>query len=181
MGIMTAKSNKAVKISQIRSKIMDYHVLTLLHAYNKLDKGINMSSRLVDGLIEGSYSNHSDSVFSQTDKIITLLKAKSQLIILKDVIEKMLVELGGEERAILVLKYIKGLTSKEITEKLYLSLRTYFRRIKSALLKFEKVLKKNGYDSVWFLDYADNPFLKESITKGKKGTEKLFSFELKAS
>jgi len=110
-----------------------------LTIYKYLPALISSMDRLVEirGVGSSNYNNtFLDTTLNQTKSILTLIERKVLLINLKVATNNVLGKLKPEYSKLLILRYIDGFSVKDITEKLKLNPRTYFRRINSALKMF---------------------------------------------
>ena len=86
------------------------------------------------------------STYFQTNQMIELIERKRKLINLKVAVEDALARLSTNDKRLLVLSYVDGVTSVIIAQIMGISLRTFFRRKVSALYKFSDEMKLIGFD-----------------------------------
>lgn len=112
----------------------------LTYAYDKLieTRAFNSGSSTCNNM---SFNN----VMNVADNIINLSERKVTLINLKLITEKALKNIDRNMARLLILKFIDGKKSVEIAEKFNVCLRTFFRKVKTALDSFTKALNRLGY------------------------------------
>lgn len=88
----------------------------------------------------------------QVESIIRLIRQKNQLLNIYNVLTKALNGVEEHERKIIVWRYVKGVSVKQLMQKLELNKGAYYDRINKALNNFEKILQKEGFDRGWFLE-----------------------------
>lgn len=124
---------------------------TLLSVYRYLPRVANAIDKLVCSRAYNSATmcmtnvsfNSSECV---ANSILNLSERKVALINVKILIEKGLKGMKSAFAKLLIWKYIDGLKSYEIAEKLNICVRSYFRKLNLALSSFEKSLFRLGYD-----------------------------------
>ena len=126
-----------------------------LTIYKYLPTLISSIDRLVEirGVSSSNYNNtFFDTTLNQTNAILTLIERKVLLINLKVATNTVLGRLNKEYAKLLILRYIDGFSVKDITKKLNLNPRTFFRRVDSALkmftVKMEIFMSQN--ESIFF-------------------------------
>ena len=151
---------------------------TVLGVYRYLPRVSNAFDRLVKtrAYNSGYVSSNSsfNDVFNVTTAILDLTERKITLINLKLIIEKALKMIDKNYARLLIYKYIDGKKSTEIAEKFGFCLRTYFRKINSALTSFSKALTRLGYgdeklfkmlkNEKWILDVYNSYFQTDDQT-----------------
>ena len=123
---------------------------TLLSVYRYLPRVANAIDKLVKSRAYNSASSCMTNIsFNSSEcvanSILNLSERKITLINVKIIIEKGLKSMKPSLARVLIWKYIDGLKSSEIAEKLNICIRSYFRKIKLALSSFEKALFRLGY------------------------------------
>ncbi len=86
-----------------------------------------------------------NNVMNVANTILDLTERKVTLINLKLIIEKALRSMDAKSARILILKFIDGKKSAEIADSFKICLRTFFRKVNSALDSFTKALSRIGY------------------------------------
>ena len=137
LSILTEKCMKnAQNIANI-SKIVE----NLFEVYRYSKSIIRDSTKLIEKKALNSFyynSSKSESVLSQCQEILELIKQKANFIVFRDNFIKSFEKLSLLSRKILYLKYIKARQVEEIAKVLKLSVRTYFRRLQDAEIAFAK-------------------------------------------
>lgn len=122
---------------------------TLLMVYNHLERVADS----IDGMIEANALGSfyvSSSTFQKfgtmavSDKIIGLSARKVTLINLKILIEDALVGCKKQNADLLMQKYFEKNTAQAIAESMNLAMRTYFRKLNSAISDFSSNLERQG-------------------------------------
>lgn len=93
-----------------------------------------------------------NDVMNVTSTILDLTERKITLINLKLIIERALKNMDTKLAKILIFKFIDGKKSVDIAERLGVCLRTYFRKINTALTSFSKSLARLGYNEQKLFD-----------------------------
>ena len=137
LSILTEKCMKnAQNIANI-SKIVE----NLFEVYRYSKSIIRDSTKLIEKKALNSFyynSSKSESVLSQCQEILELIKQKASFIVFRDNFIRSFEKLSLLSRKILYLKYIKARQVEEIAKVLKLSVRTYFRRLQDAEIAFAK-------------------------------------------
>ena len=87
-----------------------------------------------------------NDVMNVANTILDLTERKITLINLKLIIEKALCSMDKNLARILILKFIDGRKSNEIADVFKICLRTFFRKVNTALDSFSKALLRMGYN-----------------------------------
>lgn len=130
----------------------------LLSIYKFLPTLISSIDRLVEIRGVGSSNcsfSFSDTAINQANNILALTNRKVLLINLRVATNTILSKLKPEYSKLLVLRYIDGFSTKFISEKLSINLRTCFRKIDSALKSFSSKMGE-------FIHQNENIFLNEN-------------------
>ncbi|MBE5757479.1 MAG: hypothetical protein E7345_00925 [Clostridiales bacterium] len=98
------------------------------------------------------------STYLQTGQMIEFIERKRKLINLKVAVEDALTGISLNDRRLLVLTFVDGVTSVIVAELMNISLRTFFRRKVSALQSFTNKMIELGYDENFFQDYETEPW-----------------------
>ena len=133
-------TKKSIKKNQNNAKISQF-VENLFEIYRYSKSIIRDSFKLVEKKALNSFyynSSKSESVLSQCQEILELIKQKASFIVFRDNFIKSFEKLSLLSRKILYLKYIKARQVEEIAKVLKLSVRTYFRRLQDAEIAFAK-------------------------------------------
>ena len=130
---------------------------TLLGVYRYLPRVTYAFDKIVKTRAYNSFYGSSNNpgfndVMNISNAILDLTERKISLINLKLITEKALKSMDTDLARILILKFIDGKKSVEIAEKFGFCLRTFFRKINTALISFKKALNRIGYDDVKLFD-----------------------------
>lgn len=130
-------------------------VKTILNVYRYLERVSGAIDRIVMSRATNSFYTSSgnlsfNSVLKVSEDIMTLTERKVRLINLKLITENALEAISPSLAKILVFVFIEKRTCYECADLLGVSLRTYFRRLKTALDSFEKALTRKGYNKAFF-------------------------------
>lgn len=121
---------------------------TVIKTYGRLSKVAEDIEKIIKDAALGSFGSTQPAI-CQAEKILDLIEKKNLLVNLKLIARKALKALTEEEFDILASRY--GRSKKE----LYLSRRTYFRRVRNALRAFSRELAARGITrEVFENDYA---------------------------
>lgn len=146
---------------------------TILLSFNSLE----VTAAAIDMLVRNKAINtHSfcfdrpyETTYNQLTELIALIDKKSRLINLKLITETAIEKLDLRSAQILSLRYFEQKTPEEIVKLLYVSMRTYYRCLHSAIEKFSRTLLSMGYGDDWFQkDYFDQSWLKNKYLAVKK-------------
>lgn len=154
---------------------------TILSVYRYLERITNAIDNIVSArAINSFYTSGKNLAFNDvrnvSDDILNLTERKIKLINLKLITEKALEQTDKKFSKILILSFIEKRNCYECAELLGISLRTYFRRMNTALKSFEKTLVRSGYD----LKFFDEMLGEESwITSVRKKLEEKSEKEFK--
>ena len=134
---------------------------TVLGVYRYLPRVTYAFDKIVKTRAYNSFYGSSNNpgfndVMNISNAILDLTERKITLINLKLIVEKALKSINSELAKILVLKFIDGKKSTEIAEKFGFCLRTFFRKINTALVSFKKALNRLGYDDLKLFDMLKN-------------------------
>lgn len=116
---------------------------TLLNSYSYLETICGAIDKTVVSF--GVNSQNSASTYDIANKIISLISRKKFLINTKVMVDNVLKNLSKENAKILTIKFIDKTKSELASKMLNLSMRTYFRKIKSAVQQFAIELKNQKY------------------------------------
>ena len=147
---------------------------TLLSAYRLVPKIVRDVQEIVriqalksSGFFESNFSQL--STISQISKMEKLVSLKDRAIFLKDYVEEIMSQLEREQQILLSELFFKRNRITDVVQFKELSERTYYRKIKRALMDFEQKMKENSYkiadfqrdffEDAWFIK------LKELHTK----------------
>lgn len=125
---------------------MAYHGKTMLTAYMLIDNLVKQIENLIQSRARNSFFNFS-STFEQAEKILKLTEIRLDLIALKEITKNALDSLSEEDRVLIFYKYFK-INPKD--KDFDLTSRNYFRKQNKAIIKFEEILKRDGYTDEWF-------------------------------
>lgn len=93
-------------------------------------------------------------------EIIELNDEKLKIVNLRYIVSDALNLMPEIERQILIARIVRKHTFQQLTQDFNISLRTAFRRVENAELKFAKILASNGYDENWFeKEYGNNKYI----------------------
>lgn len=122
---------------------------TVICVYGRLNKAVLDIEEVIEKACYGSFSSRLPAI-KQIENVIELIERKNLLLNLKAIASQSLHALTKEEFEILAIKY--GRLKKD----LYLSRRTFFRKVCGALRSLERELSLRGITEETFKsDYAD--------------------------
>ena len=149
---------------------------TLLSVYRYLPRVTYAIDKIVKTrAYNSSYSTTNNisfnNVWNVANTILDLTERKITLINLKLIIEKALHSMDENSARILILKFIDGKKSNEIANLFNICLRTFFRKVNTALESFSKALIRMGYTNDKLLNMLKNEkWIMETFNKSEKET-----------
>ncbi len=125
---------------------------TILQVYRYLPRVASAYDKMINSRALGSQFSNSlnmatQSATSVANTIIDLSQRKITLINMKLITENCLKEIDRDLAKLLILKYVNGKKSVEIAQKMNVCLRTFFRKLNSALESFSLSLSRLGYNN----------------------------------
>ena len=138
---------------------------TLLKSYGMLEKISGALDRTFNKIAFTSRNTcTNDTLLSSTyqisDKLLSLLDRKANLINTKVLIDEVLDVMDEQNSKILILKYMNNLTNDEITRVMNISIRTVLRRSIKAIEEFSAELVSRGYnDAIFKSMYKDETWI----------------------
>ena len=150
---------------------------TFLVAYKYLSTLCGAIDKLIDATASNSFYtcgswSERNAIMTVSERIIKLSDKKVNYINLKVMVEKILGVMPKKYAKVLILKYIKGLEKNEISELMNMSLRSYYRRLKSAIECFALAMKSLGFCveklEIRYLDDAFISSVRESVVRETK-------------
>ena len=123
---------------------------TLLGVYRYLPRVANAYDKIVKTRAYNSHYHTYNSAFNDVmnvaNFILDMSEKKVTLINTKLITEKALSCMNTQLAQILIYKFIDGKKCVEIADKLNVCLRTFFRKLNSALVSFYRTLERMGYN-----------------------------------
>lgn len=152
--------------------MMNRTALTILSAYNSLnDTALSIDECVYNTAIHSHNMNMTNflSTEKQTDKIISLINRKIDLINLKVLTDKILSIMNVNQSTLLTEKFINGLKNEKLIEKLGISNNTFYRRLHLSVNNFGKRVVEINCDKNWFeKNYLVQPWIKKLYEKMAK-------------
>ena len=130
---------------------------TAIAIYGRLDRYAEEFTKVIRHRAENSFYDRTPCEI-QAEKILELIAKKDSLISLKRKIKRALSSIDADDRAVLAARF------KKRSENLYLSRRTFFRKLAAAMKKFMRQLEIQGLDKRTFEEEYIKVFLFISIT-----------------
>ena len=138
---------------------------TLLSAYRLVPKIVRDSEEIIkiqalksSGFFESNFSHL--STISQINKMEKLLSLKNRAIFLRDYVDEIMAQLKIEQQVLLSELFFKRNKITKVVQFKELSERTYYRKIRRALMDFEQRIKENSYGIADFQrDFSDDAWL----------------------
>ena len=130
---------------------------TVIAIYGRLDRYAEEFTKVIRHRAENSFYDRTPCEI-QAEKILELIAKKDSLIALKRKVRRALSMIDAEDRAVLAARF------KKKSENLYLSRRTFFRKLAIAMKKFIRQLELQGVDKHTFEEEYIKVFPFISIT-----------------
>ncbi len=149
---------------------------TLLSVYRYLPRVTYAIDKIVKTrAYNSSYASTNNIAFNNVmnvaNTILDLTERKITLINLKLIIEKALHSIDRNLARILILKFIDGKKSNDIADLFKICLRTFFRKVNTALDSFSKALSRMGYTNDNLHKMLKNEkWIMETFNKSQKET-----------
>lgn len=145
---------------------------TLLSVYKHLESITGAIDNLIvkKGINSMFYTDRRGlTTYDCASEIIELTDRKINLINLKVLVEDGLNKLPFEHKRVLMLFYVDGLKSSEVTKLMGCSERTFFRKKDEAIVAFGKNLKCMGFDEVRLsYMFRKEKWLNDLLTKNQQ-------------
>ena len=137
---------------------------TALVAYSalpKIAKELDLSlSRLVNSSFKSAHLKNGVSNMQLISEIMDVNEEKRKIVNLHYIVSNGLDRMSDIGRTILVGKFIKQMTYKELADELDVSIRTIFRRFESAQDEFAHNLRIAGWTESWLeQEYGDDKYI----------------------
>ena len=131
---------------------------TILSSYNQLEGVITQIENVIEHRARNSFYSRLDTV-KLAEQLLALGEIRKDLILLKEIADKVLEKIKDEDRVLIAYKYFGVIPSDENFDH---TSRNYFRKQVKALERFAKKLETLGYDKEWF----QNKYLKIAFIAG---------------
>ena len=150
---------------------------TILTVYTHLERVADSIDNMIEANAVGSFYV-SSSTFQKfgtcavADKIIELSQRKVTLINLKVLTEDTLARCKKQNAELLIQKYFEKNSSNCIAENMHLAMRTYFRKLNSAVSDFASNLERQGFNENKLIEMLQNEnWIMRVYEQNKKGQE----------